>query len=87
MGGEVRNYANAQLVKINQSTLTNEEAELLPVEFDKNLIFSALAKVINLRGATGNNFRKLKALATLEGVEIAEKQNKRSDVLIGLAIE
>lgn len=87
MGEEIRNYANEQLVKINQSTLTNEEAELLPVQFDKDLIFSALAKVLNSRGATGNGFYKLKALATLEGVNLTEKQNKRSDVLIGLVVE
>lgn len=84
---EIRDYSNNMLVKIQQSTLTDEEALLLPALFDKNLIFSALGKVLNSRGATGNGFKKLKALATLEGAEVTGTQNKRSDILIGMVVE
>ena len=87
MGEEIKEYADGLLMKINQATLTEEEALLLPEVNDKNLIFEALAKVLNTRGATGNGFKKLKALALLENAEIGIKQNKRSDILIGMVLE
>lgn len=87
MADEIRNYANQVLQSISQATLTDEEAILLPEVNQANLILEALAKVMNQRGATGNGFKKLKAFATLKGIEIGTKQNKRSDILIGMVIE
>ena len=87
MAEEIRAYASGLLQKIGQATLTDDEASYLPEVNDKNLIFEALAKVLNLRGATGNGFKKLKALALLENAEIGTKQNKRSDILIGMVLE
>ncbi len=87
MANEIRDYANSLLIKIDQATLTDEEALLLPEVNDSSLIFESLAKVMNTRGATGNGFKKLKALATIENVEIGTKQNKRSDILIGMVLE
>lgn len=87
MADEIREYANLVLRKINQATLTDDEATLLPKVNEASLILEALAKVLNQRGATGNGFKKLRAFATLEGIEIGTKQNKRSDVLIGMVIE
>lgn len=87
MAEEIRAYANDLLHKISQATLTDEEALFLPEVNDKALIFEALAKVLNSRGATGNGFKKLKALATLENTDIGIKQNKRSDILIGMVLE
>jgi len=87
MGEEIKNYANSLLIKIDQATLTEEEALLLPEVNEKALIFEALAKVLNERGATGNGFKKLKALALLENTEIGIKQVKRSDILIGMVLE
>lgn len=87
MAEEIRQYANYVLQSISQATLTDEEALLLPDVYQANLILEALAKVMNQRGATGNGFNKLKAFATLNGVEIGTKQNKRSDILIGMVVE
>ena len=87
MGEEIKNYANGILLKIDQATLTEEEALLLPEVNEKALIFEALAKVLNTRGATGNGFKKLKAIALLENTEIGIKQAKRSDILIGMVVE
>lgn len=87
MAEEIRIYANSVLMRIDQATLTDEEATLLPQVNEKNLIFEALAKVLNQRGATGNGFKKLRAVATLDGYTIGTKQNKRSDILIGMVIE
>lgn len=87
MANEIKNYANSCLMQIEQATLTDEEALLLPSLFDKEKILNALAKVMNTRGATGNGFKKLRALATLEGCELGTKQNKRSDILVGLVVE
>jgi hypothetical protein len=87
MADEIRNYANHVLQSISQATLTDEEAILLPEVNQANLILEALAKVMNQRGATGNGFKKLRAFATLYGIEIGTKQNKRSDILIGMVIE
>ena len=87
MADEIRNYANSVLRKISQATLTDDEANLLPEVNEASLILEALAKVLNQRGAIGNGFKKLRAFATLEGIEIGTKQNKRSDVLIGMVIE
>lgn len=87
MGEEIRLYANGLLMKIDQATMTDEEALNLPEVNDKDLIFEALAKVLNSRGATGNGFKKLKALALLENAEIGTKQNKRSDILVGMVLE
>lgn len=87
MADEIREYANHVLQSISQATLTDEEAELLPEVNQENLILEALAKVMNQRGATGNGFKKLKAFATLHGIEIGTKQNKRSDILIGMVVE
>lgn len=87
MADEIRNYANQVLQSISQATLTDEEAILLPEVNQANLILEALAKVMNQRGATGNGFKKLRAFATLDGIEIGTKQNKRSDILIGMVIE
>lgn len=87
MGEEIKNYANGILLKIDQATLTEEEALLLPEVNEKALIFEALAKVLNTRGATGNGFKKLKAIALLENTEIGIKQAKRSDILIGMVLE
>ncbi len=87
MADEIREYANLVLRKISQATLTDEEATLLPEINEESLILEALAKVMNQRGATGNGFKKLRAFATLNGIEIGTKQNKRSDILIGMVIE
>lgn len=87
MADEIRNYANQVLQSISQATLTDEEAILLPEVNQANLILEALAKVMNQRGATGNGFKKLRAFATLNSIEIGTKQNKRSDILIGMVIE
>ena len=87
MADEIRDYANHVLQSISQATLTDEEAILLPEVNQANLILEALAKVMNQRGATGNGFKKLRAFAPLNGIEIGTKQNKRSDILIGMVIE
>lgn len=87
MADEIRDKANFILQRITQATLTDEEATLLPEINEENLILEALAKVMNQRGATGNGFKKLRAFATLQGIEIGTKQNKRSDILIGMVIE
>lgn len=87
MGEEIRAYANEQLNKISQATLTDEEALFLPEVYDKALIFEALARVLNSRGATGNGFKKLQALATIENTTVGIKQNKRSDILVGMVVE
>lgn len=87
MADEIRDYANHVLQSISQATLTDEEAILLPEVNQANLILEALAKVMNQRGATGNGFKKLRAFAALNGIEIGTKQNKRSDILIGMVIE
>lgn len=84
---EVRNFADYILTEIKQATLTDEEASLLPAVYDEKAIFASLAQVINNRGATGNGFAKLKALATLRNVDFSAKQNKRSDILIGMVLE
>ena len=84
---EVRNFANYILTEIKQATLTDEEASLLPVVYDEQAIFASLAQVINNRGATGNGFEKLKAVATLRNVDFSAKQNTRSDILIGMVLE
>lgn len=87
MADEIRDWANLVLMEIDQPTLTDDEATLLPEINQENLILEALAKVMNQRGATGNGFKKLRAFATLNGIEIGTKQNKRSDILIGMVIE
>lgn len=87
MEQEIRDWANLVLMQIDQPTLTDEEATLLPEINEESLILNALAKVMNQRGATGNGFKKLKAFATLNDIEIGEKQNKRSDILIGAVLE
>lgn len=87
MADNIREYANGVLMQIQQSTLTNEEASILPETYQENLILEALAKVLNMRGATGNGFQRLKAFATLHGIEIGTKQNKKSDILVGLVVE
>lgn len=87
MAEEIRSYADMVLMNINQATLTDEEATMLPAVYNESLILEALAKVINARGATGNAFKKLRAFATLHGVEIGTKQDKKSDILIGMVLE
>lgn len=87
MADNIRAYANSVLMQIGQATLTDTEAELLPKEYGESLILSAVAKVINKRGATGNAFKKLRAFATLHGVEIGESQKKKSDILVGMVLE
>lgn len=87
MADEIRDWANLVLMEIDQSTLTDDEATLLPEINQENLILEALANVMNQRGATGNGFKKLRAFATLNGIEIGTKQNKRSDILIGAVLE
>lgn len=87
MADEIRDWANLVLMEIDQPTLTDDEATLLPEINQENLILEALAKIMNQRGATGNGFKKLKAFATLNGIEIGTKQNKRSDILIGAVLE
>lgn len=87
MADEIRDWANSVLMEIEQPTLTDDEATLLPEINQENLILEALAKVMNQRGATGNGFKKLRAFATLNGIEIGTKQNKRSDILIGAVLE
>lgn len=84
---EVRSFADYILAEIKQATLTDEEASLLPTVYNEQAIFASLAQVINNRGATGNGFEKLKALATLRNVDFSAKQNKRSDILIGMVLE
>lgn len=87
MADEIRDWANFVLMEIDQPTLTDDEATLLPEVMQENLILEALANVMNQRGATGNGFKKLRAFATLNGIEIGTKQNKRSDILIGAVLE
>lgn len=87
MADEIRDWANLVLMEIDQPTLTDDEATLLPEINQENLILEALANVMNQRGATGNGFKKLRAFATLNGIEIGTKQNKRSDILIGAVLE
>lgn len=87
MADEIRDWANLVLMEIDQPTLTDDEATLLPEINQENLILEALANVVNQRGATGNGFKKLRAFATLNGIEIGTKQNKRSDILIGAVLE
>jgi hypothetical protein len=87
MAEEIRQYGNEILKKINQPTLTDDEATALPEVMDKRLIYSAIATVLNSRGATGNALNKLKATATLENIDLSAKQNKRSDILIGMVVE
>lgn len=87
MADEIKNFANACLTEIDQATLTDEETTFLPSIYDEELILDALAKVMNERGATGNGFKKLRALATLKGYELGTKQRKRSDILVGMVIE
>ena len=87
MANRIRDFANSCLMQIEQATLTDAEALLLPAVYDEELILDALAKVMNSRGATGNGFKKLRALATLKGYELGVKQNKRSDILVGLVVE
>ena len=87
MADEIRDWANLVLMEIDQPTLTDDEATLLPEINQKNLILEALANVMNQRGATGNGFKKLRAFATLNGIEIGTKQNKRSDIVIGAVLE
>lgn len=87
MSEEIRLYANYVLQSIEQATLTDAEASFLPNEYSESLILNSLASVINSRGATGNAFKKLRAFATLEGVDISKKQEKRSDILVGAVLE
>ena len=87
MADEIKDWANLVLMEIDQPTLTDDEATLLPEINQENLILEALANVMNQRGATGNGFKKLRAFATLNGIEIGTKQNKRSDILIGAVLE
>ena len=87
MANRIRDFANSCLMEIEQATLTDEEATMLPAVYDEELILDALAKVMNSRGATGNGFKKLRALATLKGYELGVKQNKRSDILVGMVVE
>lgn len=84
---DVRTYANYVLQNINQANLTDAEASLLPDTEEEGLILEALAKVLNTRGATGNGFKKLQAFATLHNITIGTKQNKRSDILLGMVLE
>lgn len=87
MANEIRNFANSCLMQIEQATLTDAEALMLPAIYDEQMILNALANVMNSRGATGNGFKKLRALATLKGYELGTKQNKRSDILVGMVVE
>ncbi len=87
MANEIKNFANSCLMEIDQATITQAEEALLPSVYDEELILDALAKVMNERGATGNGFKKLRALATLKGYELGTKQRKRSDILVGMVLE
>lgn len=87
MADEIRNWANSVLMEIKQPTLTDEEAQMIPLDANESMILEALAKIMNQRGATGNGFKKLKAFATLNGLEIGVSQNKRSDIMIGAVLE
>ena len=87
MADRIRDFANSCLMQIEQATLTDAEALLLPAVYDEEQILNALAEVMNSRGATGNGFKKLRALATLKGYELGKKQNKRSDILVGMVVE
>lgn len=87
MADEIRNWANSVLIEIKQPTLTDEEAQMIPLDANESMILEALAKIMNQRGATGNGFKKLKAFATLNGLEIGVSQNKRSDIMIGAVLE
>ena len=83
---EVRSFADFILTEIKQATLTDEEVSLLPVEYDEKAIFTSLAQIINNRGAIGNGFAKLKAIATLRGVDFSARQYKKSDILVGMVL-
>ena len=87
MADKIRDYANSVLINTDQSTLTEEEALKLPNVYDEKKIFEAVLSIMNERGATGNGFKKVKALALLRGFDLAKKQNKRSDILIGMVLE
>ena len=87
MADEIRNWANSVLIEIKQPTLTDEDAQMIPLDANESMILEALAKIMNQRGATGNGFKKLKAFATLNGLEIGVSQNKRSDIMIGAVLE
>lgn len=87
MADKIRDYANSVLINTEQSTLTEEEALKLPNVYDEKKIFEAILLIMNERGATGNGFKKVKALALLCGFDLANKQNKRSDILIGMVLE
>lgn len=82
----IRDYANGVLIQINQPTLTDEEAVLLPSEYSESEIFKSLGKVMSLRGLTGTSYKKLRAVALLNGVE-PSKEKKPSNILIGRVLE
>lgn len=79
----IRDFANSVLLAIGQSTITDEEAVLLPLEYDEGAIYEALARILNKRGATGSAFQKLKAYAVLHNYTIGTKQDKGSNIFIG----
>lgn len=87
MADKIRDYANSVLMNTNQATLTDEEALNLPNAYNEKDIFNAVLSIMNTRGATGNGFKKVKALALLRGFDLSTKQKKRSDILIGMVLE
>lgn len=79
----IRDKADAILLSIEQATLTDEEARLLPQEDNIRLIYEALSKVLNSRNVLKIAFEKLNAKAKLDGVDLNASYDYKTNIFIG----
>lgn len=85
-----RVYGNQILYRIRQASLTDAEAVGLPEEVaddDAAIVYNHLVKVLNGRGGIGDGIARLNAMASENGIDLNAKQERRSEIFVGAALE
>ena len=83
-----RDTANNILMSIGQSTITDSEAIFLPSDdADMSLLLSAIARILNMRGAQGGAIERLNAYAAAHNIPLSAKKDIVSNIFIGSPLE